>query len=268
VVVGGGNAAVDAARTALRLGAETATVVYRRTRAEMPAYEEEVHEAEREGVKFEFLGAPQELVGAKGAVTAVRVRTMELGDFDRTGRRKPVAKGENDYTLKADMVIAAIGQTLDPAELFDGPAGNGVTVRLNERHYLAADPVTGQTSVEWIFAGGDAASGPSSVVEAIAAGEKAAVGMDQYLTGATHAPWRADHLADTAFDPDADPIMAKRPEMKLIPLAKRAGFQEVEVAWPRAVALGETKRCLRCDYREQGGVAPAGAAAAAKEGAN
>jgi len=272
VVIGGGNAAVDAARTSLRLGAETATVVYRRTRAEMPAYEEEVEEAEREGVKFEFLAAPLELVEKSGRISAAKFRTMELGEFDRTGRRKPVAKavqppalgGENDFTLPADMVIAAIGQTLKPSELFDG-----VTVRLNERQYLAADPVTGQTSVEWVFAGGDAASGPSSVVEAIAAGEKAAAGIDRFLTGADHAVWRQSRVVNTFFDPDADPVMAGRPGLKLLPLARRSGtFAEVETTWARAVALGEAKRCLRCDYREQemprGTVAaPAAAEAAA-----
>ncbi len=97
VVIGGGNAAVDAARTALRLGAQSATVVYRRTRAEMPAFAEEVEEAEREGVRFEFLAAPLELVRKGEKLTAVKFRTMDLGDFDRTGRRKPVAKGENDF---------------------------------------------------------------------------------------------------------------------------------------------------------------------------
>jgi NADH-quinone oxidoreductase subunit F len=251
VVIGGGNAAVDAARTALRLGAQTCTVVYRRTRAEMPAYEEEVREAQREGVQFRFLAAPQALVAGPGGVAGVKLRAMELGEFDRTGRRRPVEKAQADSTLTADMVIAAIGQALDPAELFAGPSGNGITVRMNERQFLAADPVTGQTTVEWIFAGGDAVSGPSSVVEAIGAGERAAVGMDRYLTGGDHAVWRTDRRVDAFFDPDADPVIAARPEMKLIPIAKRRGFEEVELTWSRAVALAETKRCLRCDWREE-----------------
>jgi NADH-quinone oxidoreductase subunit F len=156
------------------------------------------------------------------------------------------------------MVIAAIGQTLKPAELFDG-----VAVRLNERQYLAADPVTGQTSVDWVFAGGDAASGPSSVVEAIAAGEKAAAGIDRFLTGADHALWRENRVVNTFFDPEADPVMANRPGMKLLPVARRAGtFAEVETTWARAVALGETKRCLRCDYREAAPAAEPATAAA------
>jgi NADH-quinone oxidoreductase subunit F len=265
VVIGGGNAAVDAARTSLRLGAQTATVVYRRTRAEMPAYEEEVLEAEREGVKFDFLAAPLDLVQKSGKVTSVKFRTMELGDFDRTGRRKPVAKGENDFTLPADMVIAAIGQNLVPGDIFDGPAGNGVAPKLSERNYVAADPVTGQTSVEWLFAGGDAVTGPSSVVEAIGAGEKAAVGIDRFLTGAEHAAWRTSTIADTFFDPEAEPVIGNRPSVKMIPVVKRTGsFGEVELSWTGAVALSETKRCLRCDYREE--QQPA-ASAAGKRGA-
>ena len=248
VVIGGGNAAVDAARTALRLGAESSTVVYRRTRAEMPAFVEEVEEAEREGVKFEFLAAPLELVRKGEKLTSVKFRTMDLGDFDRTGRRKPVAKGENDFILDADMVIAAIGQKLVPSALFDG-----IAPKQNEREYLSADPVTGQTSVEWVFAGGDAVSGPSSVVEAIAAGERAAAGIDAFLTGEAHAHWRTYRQSDAFFDPDADPIMGERPTVKLIPVAKRKGsFAEVELTVPCAAALSESKRCLRCDYREKG----------------
>jgi NADH-quinone oxidoreductase subunit F len=251
VVIGGGNAAVDAARTALRLGAESATVVYRRTRAEMPAFSEEVEEAEREGVRFEFLAAPLALARKAGKLASVKLRTMDLGDFDRTGRRKPVAKGENDFVLEADMVIAAIGQKLTASALF-----NGEGPKENEREYISADPATGQTSVEWVFAGGDAVSGPSSVVEAIAAGERAAAGIDTYLTGASHATWRTYKQADSFFDPDADPVMAARASVTLIPVAKRAAsFAEVETTLPCGAALAESRRCLRCDYREQASAA-------------
>jgi NADH-quinone oxidoreductase subunit F len=245
VVVGGGNAAVDAARTALRLGAKRVSVVYRRTRAEMPAYAEEVEEAEKEGVRFEFLAAPLELEVKKGKLAAVRCRRMELGEFDRSGRRKPVSKEGGGFDLPADTLIAAIGQTLKAGELLDG-AG----LKLNERDFIAVNPASGQTSEPWIFAGGDAVSGPSSVIEAIAAGEKAAVGIDQFLTGEAHASWRSDRLADTAFDPDADPVETGRAPLSLIPVSKRRlNFDEVESTWSRTVALAESKRCLRCDYR-------------------
>jgi NADH-quinone oxidoreductase subunit F len=263
VVVGGGNAAVDAARTALRLGAKSVTVAYRRTRAEMPAYAEEVEEAMREGVSFEFLAALIELAQKKGKLASVRLRRMALGEFDRSGRRKAVAKGANAsddsyFILEADQVIAAIGQTLKPNELFDcppgahgAPAGPGISLKLNEREFIAINPVTGQASEPWVFAGGDAVSGPSSVVEAIADGEKAAVGINRFLTGEERVSWRVSRTVDTFFDPDADPVVTPRPGLKLIPVAKRKGFAEVETTWAASVALAETKRCLRCDYREE-----------------
>jgi NADH-quinone oxidoreductase subunit F len=172
---------------------------------------------------------------------------MELGEFDRSGRRKPVSKAANDFDLPADTLIAAIGQTLKADELFDG-----VALKLNERDSIAVNPATGQTSEPWIFAGGDAVSGPSSVIEAIAAGEKAAVGIDQFLTGAAHAAWRRESPADTFFDPDADPVETARAPLSLIPVSRRRlNFAEVESTWSRTVALAESKRCLRCDYREQ-----------------
>jgi NADH-quinone oxidoreductase subunit F len=258
VVVGGGNAAVDAARTALRLGAKKVTVAYRRTRSEMPAYAEEVEEAEKEGVRFEFLVAPMDVLAKKGKLTAVKLRRMELGEFDRSGRRKPVAKGQNDFVLPADQLIAAIGQALAPEELFDG-----VSLKLNDRQFIAVNPVNGQTSESWVFAGGDAVTGPSSVIEAIAAGEKAAVGIDWQLSGAEgacgavgalgagHASWRVSRKVDTFFDPDVDPVVTPRPGLVLLPVAKRKGFAEVERTWTSGVALVESRRCLRCDYREE-----------------
>jgi NADH-quinone oxidoreductase subunit F len=245
VVVGGGNAAVDAARTALRLGAASVTVAYRRTRAEMPAYAEEVEEAEREGVKFQFLVAPVELPQEKGKLAAVKMRRMVPGDFDRSGRRRPVADPQSDFAMPADQLIAAVGQALNPNEIF-----NGVSLKLNDREFIAVNPVNGQASEEWVFAGGDAVSGPSSVIEAIAAGEKAAVGMHAFLAGKGEIPWQTSRMVDTFYDPDADPVMGARPGLKLIPVSRRKGFAEVETTWAAGTALAETKRCLRCDYRE------------------
>ena len=111
----------------------------------------------------------------------------------------------------------------------------------------------GRAVAEAGLAGGDAVSGPSSVVEAIAAGERAAAGIDTYLTGESHAAWRTYHRSDAAFHPDADPVVGSRPKVKLIPIAKRDGsFAEVELTLPCAAALAESRRCLRCDYREEG----------------
>jgi NADH-quinone oxidoreductase subunit F len=246
VVVGGGNAAIDAARTALRLGAESVTILYRRTRAEMPAYKEEVDEAEHEGVKLMMLVAPHEVVQRHGKVTGIKCKHMVLGEFDKSGRRRPVTAAEGDFVVPCDQIIAGIGQALEPQELLDG-----LDLKLNRSGFIQADPVTGQTTVPWIYAGGDAVMGPWSVVGAIAAGEKAAVGIDKALTGSDHAFWRKECEIDTHFDPDADPAQYPRAKMQLIAVNKRRNnFQEVELPWSEAIARREAKRCLRCDYRQ------------------
>jgi NADH-quinone oxidoreductase subunit F len=245
VVIGGGNAAIDAARTAMRLGAKAVTILYRRTRAEMPAYEEEIHEAEHEGVKLQVLTAPVEIVVKNKKVAGVKCRHMVLGEYDQSGRRRPVA-GDGEFIVEADQVIAGIGQALDPAEIRDG-----LNLMFTKSGFVRVSPGTGQTSVDWLFAGGDAVQGPSSVVEAIAAGERAAIGIDKMLTGEEHAFWRAEKPADTFFDPEADPVEYPRSKMGLLPVAKRRhNFQEVELPWSEAVARREARRCLRCDFRE------------------
>ncbi len=245
VVIGGGNAAVDAARTARRLGAESVTIVYRRTREQMPAYEEEIEEAEKEGIHLQMLTAPVEVVREDGAVKGVRCRHMKLGEFDRSGRRRPADSDEEEFVLPADQVIAAIGQSLDVASMSDQ------TLTLRRDGYISIDPVTMQSSVDWIFAGGDAASGPASVVEAVGAGERAAVGIDLMLTGKNHAFWREERANTTAFDPDADPSTDDREPQPLIPVERRCNnFDEVELPWNEPTAVRQAKRCLRCDYRE------------------
>jgi NADH-quinone oxidoreductase subunit F len=247
VVIGGGNAAVDAARTAIRLGAESVTILYRRTRGEMPAYAEEIEEAEREGVHLKTLIAPTAIVSQNGHATGVKCRRMTLGDFDRTGRRRPIASVGAEFVVEADQVIAALGQNLDPKEILDG-----VELSLTQGNYINVNPVTGQASIPWIFSGGDAVTGPASVVWAVGAGEKAAIGIDQYLTGEKHAFWRTDKEPDVFFDPDADPVPYPRAEIRSIPVAKRRkNFTEVELHMSETVALREAKRCLRCDYREK-----------------
>ena len=244
-VIGGGNAAIDAARTAIRLGAETVTVLYRRTRDEMPAYAEEVEEAEREGVRIRFLVAPQEIVSENGQVTGVRCCTMELSGFDRSGRRRAQPKLGSEFVVPADQVIAAIGQSLDATAL-----GGAVQPKLNRNGYIDVDPVTGQSSVPWVFAGGDASLGPSSVADAVGQGERAAAGIDMLLTGENHAFWRDIRPVDTFFDPDADPQMSPRVQQRLLPVEKRRlNFEEIEQPWTDTDAIREAHRCLRCDYR-------------------
>ncbi|MDF2153494.1 NADH-quinone oxidoreductase subunit NuoF [Vibrio sp. CAU 1672] len=242
-VIGGGNAAIDAARTAIRLGAETVTVLYRRTREEMPAYTEEIDEAIQEGVRIKTLTAPQEIKSdSAGRVAAVKCRHMHLGEFDRSGRRHPEADENECFSVDADQVILAVGQTLDTSVF-------GTEPLLSSNGWVKADPVTGQTAMEGVFAGGDSVTGPMSVVRAIADGERAAVGIDCFLSGKKHAFWRAEHENTTDYDPDADPVPYPREAIQMIPVEKRKNnFDEVELAWNEAEAIRQAKRCLRCDY--------------------
>jgi NADH-quinone oxidoreductase subunit F len=242
VVIGGGNAAIDAARTAIRLGAETVTVLYRRTREEMPAYAEEIEEALQEGVQIESLIAPEEIAVQQGQVTGVKCRHMHLGEFDRSGRRRPEADQDDCFTVEADQIIMAVGQTLD-SSVFGG------ALELDQRGWIKADPVTGKTSLEGVFAGGDSVSGPMSVVHAISDGERAAVGMDRMLSGERHAFWRAEQANTTDYDPDADPVPYPREKLRMMPVDKRcSNFDEVEQSWNEAEAVRQARRCLRCDY--------------------
>jgi len=252
VVIGGGNSAIDAARTALRLGAETVTVVYRRSREAMPAYEEEIEEAEHEGVVLKLLTAPVEVVLEGRRVVGIKCLPMRLGEFDRSGRRRPEESGDA-FILRADHVLVAIGQTLDMQKIT-----RDVPLEIRNQTFIQANPVTGQTSEKWIFSGGDAVTGPSSVVEAVAAGERAAVGIDLFLTGANHAFWRETLEVDTAFDPDAEPSDAPREKLNLIPVERRRNnFAEVEQPWCESVAIRQAGRCLRCDYGKRCGAVQA-----------
>jgi NADH-quinone oxidoreductase subunit F len=244
VIVGGGNSAIDAARTALRLGAEHVNILYRRQREQMPAWAEEIIAADEEGITVLPLTAPKEIIrDVDGKVTGVLCQQMALGDYDKSGRRSPVAGRNPDFTLSCDQVIAAVGQSLDAQALV-----GDVPVEL-EKNWFKVDRNTGSTSVEWVFAGGDAATGPASVVEAVGAGERAAVGIDQYLTGVNHAFWRREVAVDTFFDPDADPVDTPRAKVDCLdPSVRACSFVEVELPWEVEVALAEAKRCLRCDY--------------------
>ena len=169
---------------------------------------------------------------------------MKLGEFDQSGRRRPDKSDDDTFTIEADQIIAAISQVSE-ADKFLGDS----EVKLNSRNYIKAAPLTGQSDADWIFAGGDAVTGPWSVIEAVAAGERAAVGMDEFLSGEKHAFWREEKELDTCFDPEADPVPYPREKQPLIPAEKRcSNFDEVEQSWSEAVAVRQAKRCLRCDY--------------------
>ncbi|MBE0622498.1 MAG: FAD-dependent oxidoreductase [Burkholderiales bacterium] len=243
VVVGGGNTAMDAARTALRLGAGSVTVAYRRTREEMPVQPEEITEALEEGVKLEFLVAPVEVIGdGKGGAAALKFQRMRMGDFDDSGRRRPIPIEGDFIEIPAANIIRAIGQK--PVIPAGGPP-------VSKRGTVNVDQFSLATEYEGIFAGGDAVLGPATAVEAIAHGRRAAEAIEHYLHPGKHVhfPWNAPRALDTAFDPAAPAsALARRETRKLIPIKRRESFDEVELALSARAARAEAGRCLRCDF--------------------
>jgi NADH-quinone oxidoreductase subunit F len=244
VIVGGGNAAFDAARTAIRLGAEIVNIVYRRSQEEMPAYAEEIEEALQEGIKIYPLTNPQEIIIDNGKITGVRCNKMRLGEFDHSGRRRPINDTES-FVINADQVIMALGQDFDTSLIY-----KGTQLEMNAESSIIIDPMTGKTSESWIFAGGDCATeGSKTVIEAVAAGERAAVGIDTFLSGKNNAFWREEKVVHTFFDPNAEPVSYQRSKMALLGVDRRKyNFNEVEQPWLEAEAVRQAQRCLRCDY--------------------
>jgi NADPH-dependent glutamate synthase beta subunit-like oxidoreductase len=178
VVIGGGNVAVDAARTALRMGAREVAILYRRSREEMPANPWEVREAETEGVEIRFLTSPKKILGKNGRVTALECIKTSLGEPDESGRRRPIPVEGSEFMMESDMVILAIGEVPDLTFL-------PKEIEITEIGTIAVDPFTLETTMPGVFAGGDVVSGPATVVEAIMAGKRAASSIKHYLKGET-----------------------------------------------------------------------------------
>jgi NADH-quinone oxidoreductase subunit F len=252
-VVGGGNTAVDAARTLVRLGAEEVTIVYRRTREEMPAFAEEIQEAEQEGVKIILLAAPARVIAdAHGKATALECTRMKLGDFDNKGRRVPVPIENSTFRLDVDRIISAIGEFADVSEL----SNSQMNWKTNRDGTIAVDDEC-RTSVPGVFAGGDVAIGAATVVKAVAAGERAAVAIDGYLTGSDRReyPWRRRRRSPVPHDTTVEPVVTPMLRNELLPVpVRRRSFAEVQAAVDPETAMKEAQRCLRCDFREEEGV--------------
>ena len=177
VVIGGGNVAMDAARSAKRLGAENVTIIYRRSREELPAREEEYHHSVEEGIQYYWLSNPVEYINdGSGKLTAVKCVKMELGEPDESGRRRPVVVPGSEFIVEADTAIEAIGQGANRVLLDTFPE-----LQLNKWGYIDADPETGQTSIPGIFAGGDIVTGAATVILAMGAGKIAAAQIDEYI---------------------------------------------------------------------------------------
>jgi NADPH-dependent glutamate synthase beta subunit-like oxidoreductase len=241
-IIGGGNVAIDSARTALRLGSKGVFIIYRRSRGEMPAHREEVEAAEAEGVKIHYLAAPTKIIGKSGKVTGVESLRTELGEPDGSGRRRPVPVKGSEFVIDADTVISAIGEVPElsflDTEKFKTTSNGTIEVNL---HTLA-------TSIVGIFAGGDVVSGPATVIEAIAAGKKAAISIDKYLRGQSLE--HEEEVPSTIGIEDIDTAGIKKRERHktpTLPHKKRiSGFKEVELGFTELAALSEADRCLQC----------------------
>jgi len=248
-VIGGGNSAIDAARTAARLGAEV-TILYRRLREDMPAAAEEIEAAEHEGIKIEYLVAPLRVVGAEGKVTGIECQRMKLGDFDASGRKRPVVIEGSNFTLDVNSVVAAIGQTPDLSFV---PAESGVAVNRWSCFDLGGNGFRSATTNPKFFTGGDALTGASTVIKAIAAGHQAADDIDASIRRKNGEPaWTPPPEEEITIpfiiDEDTEEFpMARMPEMEAA--FRKSNFQEVELGYTRALAMKESTRCIRCDAK-------------------
>ncbi len=238
-IIGGGNAAVDAARVARRLGANKITVVYRRSRDEMPAIPSEIEEMEREGIKIQFLAAPVKVLSKDSRVNRIQCIRMELGAPDASGRRRPVPLKGSEFTIDVDNVIIAIGQGLDKAMLPEG-------LDYTNWGTLSVDPVTLQTNIDGVFAGGDMVSGPADVIAAVAAGKEAAISMDRYLRGIDMKEGRPETVKRVEEVSKAGVRPEARHSMPTLEVGKRKGFDEVELGFDEKTAVEEAQRCLNC----------------------
>lgn len=241
-VIGGGNAAMDAARTALRLGSENASILYRRGMEEMPANAEEIEECQEEGIPINTLTQPVRIIGENGLVKEIECIKMQLTEPDESGRRSPKPVPGSEFTIEVDAVITALGQEADWSCLTPE-----CTCTLSEWGTMNVDPLTLQSDDPDIFAGGDAARGPRSVIEAIADGKQAAVSIDRYIRGLDLRFGRDIGLKKITepqrevYDPS---VRAKMPCLE--PQERVKNFDEVQKGFTEEMVVQEARRCISC----------------------
>ena len=249
-VIGGGNAAIDAVRTINRLG-KNVKLLYRRTKKEMPAWEEEINEALKEGIEIEFLVAPVRVISVKGKITKLECIKMELKDIDKSGRRKPVPKAGSEFTIEIDTLVPAISQEPD-IEMFAGSNG----LKLSKWKTIEVDNETMYTGEEKVFAGGDVVTGPGTVTKAMADGKTAAKMIDKFISGeelimnyeVTKPAANIELLEMTEEEIEN----LKRFKMPMLEIKDRVNnFKETELGFSRYQAVCEAKHCLRCDKEEK-----------------
>jgi formate dehydrogenase (NADP+) beta subunit len=252
VVVGGGNVAMDCVRSSFRIGKPDVNLVYRRTKAEMPADPVEIHDAEEEGVNFHYLCNPTRIIEKDGTVVAVECIRMELGEPDKSGRRRPVPIPGSEFTIETDILIPAIGQAVDLSFL-----GIDAGVDLTKWNTLLVNQETFQTSQPGIFAAGDCETGPDVLVRACGNGKRAAWRIDQYLSGKALVPSEIEKFHDLfakvkVYQKDENLGIAggeHRTHLRMMdPEVRKWTFDEVEEGYRVDEAMKEAMRCLRC-YR-------------------
>jgi NADPH-dependent glutamate synthase beta subunit-like oxidoreductase len=251
VTVGGGNTAMDAARSALRMGAVESILLYRRTRNEMPANKVEIHAAEEEGVQYRFLAAPTRLIGdADGKLQQLEYITMELGEPDASGRRRPVPKEGSETLMDVDVVISAIGQKPLSDWYSDDLAGRGL--ELTRWNTIQTDDQTLQSGIPHIFSGGDIWSGPALLVDAVGTGRRAARSIHRFLNGQDLAFERATFKGPEKVRLSGlIPVIGvekscKVPQPELDPSERIKSFEEVDLVVTEELMKAESERCLRC----------------------
>ncbi len=245
-IVGGGNVAIDVSRSAIRLGAEEVTIIYRRTRNEMPAWEEEIQAAEDEGVKIAYLSTPQEILVRDGKIAELRCVRMELGEPDSSGRRRPVPVPDSEYDIETDQLIPAIGQVPDLSCL-EGENG----IKFSRWNTIETDPITYATNRKGVFAGGDVQTGPGVAIGAIAAGKEAAESIIRYLDGRDMVKGREPVSSDNpVYRPISEGIFREnRQKTRELEVSRRSdNFNEVELGYDEETGKAEAKRCLNCGY--------------------
>lgn len=246
-IVGGGNTAMDACRTAVRLGAEEVSIIYRRTRDEMPAEDIEIEEAMEEGVVFRFLTNPAEIIGIDGKVTGVKLQVMKLGEPDEKGRRSPVPVEGEFITLALDSIIIAAGQRNDPEGFEEIETTNRGTILADERTYA--------TSLDGVFAAGDTTNnGASIAIKAIAEANEAAKYIDAYLDG-IEVPYKEPVISEIDVTADMFTEYEKHPRIKMpqrAPEDRKNDFTEINLGFAPEEAGAEAKRCLSCGCHDYG----------------
>jgi NADH-quinone oxidoreductase subunit F len=242
-VIGGGNTAIDSARTALRLGAKKVTVLYRRTIDAMPAYVSEINEALEEGIEIKELTMPIKFCEEGGRLCGIECVNMELKEFDSGGRRKAVPVEGSNYIINVDTVIPAVSQYSDL------PFIRKDEIKVTKWGTFVVDADTLMTTMEGVFAGGDVARGPDTVIAAIADGKKAAISIDKYLGGDGRLNKGNPIDIPSNFDDDEVVALKRFPLEKLPPEKRKDNFDEVVLGYHKLNAMAEAMRCLRCDRR-------------------